>query len=106
MDPGASFLRCAYGYTQPKEKSMTTNKFDPRQDARYPILKARIECHWEQFRPKYFAALEKSRNLEAALSVAAADCVTELHDLQQRGLAPDQAKELAYAMWNQPETQE
>lgn len=83
---------------------MAETSFNPREDARHPVLKAKIEAHWAEFRPNQLEKLSQSGQLERALDQTAADTVLELHRLQNAGLAPDQAKELAYEIWNQPES--
>lgn len=69
--------------------------FALRDDARFEMLKAQADDHWERFRPKIYRALKKAGTLDAALSQAAETAVLILHQSERAGLSPDQARELA-----------
>ena len=68
----------------------------PEEDARLPILEAEIESHWLQHRKAFVRELRKENRLEKAIKATALDCVKLLHQYQEKGHNPDQARE---AMW-------
>jgi hypothetical protein len=67
----------------------------PREDARFPILKARADSHWYEFRPKIYRALKKAGKLDHSLDLAVESAILVLHQCERAGLSPDQAEELA-----------
>ena len=68
----------------------------PREDARFEPLMRRTEAHWREFNPKLVKLLEKKGILRQRLESAVESGITILHQCEERGLAPDQARELAY----------
>jgi hypothetical protein len=66
----------------------------PEEDARLPILEARIEREWRQYRSGYVKSLQKSGQLQKQVRATALWCVQVLHDAENRGLNPDQGREL------------
>ena len=68
----------------------------PEEDARLPTLEAEIESHWLQHRKAFVRELRKENRLEKAIKATALDCVKLLHQYQEKGHNPDQARE---AMW-------
>ncbi len=69
----------------------------PEEDARLPILEAEIESFWMRSRPKYLKSLKANGTLKSTLRDVALDSVRILHRAQNRGLNPDQGREL---MWD------
>lgn len=66
----------------------------PEEDARLPVLEARIERDWKRWRPAYFRELKASGILKEQIHQTALMCVEILHQYQNRGLHPDQAREV------------
>jgi hypothetical protein len=99
----AVFLKCrsAAGATAAFEPTRSENEdakvsVKPEEDARLLILEAEIERHWLQYRKAYVRELRKENRLEIAIKATALDCVKLLHQYQEKGHNPDQARE---AMW-------
>lgn len=65
----------------------------PEEDARLPILEARIEREWRQYRKAFVKGLVKEGIFQKAVKQTALQCVQVLHDYQNRGLNPDQGRE-------------
>jgi hypothetical protein len=65
----------------------------PEEDARLPILKARIDREWRLYRPKFVKALEAKGTLHKEIDQTALMCVETLHQYQNAGLNPDQGRE-------------
>ncbi len=74
------------------EKPKVTIK--PEDDARIPILKAQIESEWRQYRRAYVKSLQNTGQLQKQVHETALWCVQVLHDAENRGLNPDQGREL------------
>lgn len=66
----------------------------PEEDARLPILEAQIEREWRQHRSGYVKSLQKTGQLQKQVHETALWCVHVLHDAENRGLNPDQGREL------------
>jgi hypothetical protein len=71
-------------------------QLDPKDDARFEILKSKAETNWRVSNPKLVARLEKNNQLERALDTAASLTIKALNQCEEAGLAPDQAREIAY----------
>jgi hypothetical protein len=65
----------------------------PEEDARLPILEARIGREWRQFRKAFVKELIKDGMLERAVKDTALQCVRVLHEYQNAGHNPDQGRE-------------
>jgi len=66
----------------------------PEDDARLPILEAQIENQWMQYRQSYCRMLKKDGSLQREIKRTALNCVLALHQAEERGLNPDQGREL------------
>ncbi|MDR3774548.1 MAG: hypothetical protein P4L26_14440 [Terracidiphilus sp.] len=66
----------------------------PEEDARIPILEAQIEREWRQYRRAYVKSLQKAGQLQKQVHETALWCVQVLRDAENRGLNPDQGREL------------
>jgi hypothetical protein len=65
----------------------------PEEDARLPILEARIEREWSLYRPKYLKSLKDKGTLEKEIHQTALMCIETLHQFQNKGLGADQRHE-------------
>ena len=77
-------------------------KIPPKEDARFGPLRAMAEENWREHSPKLVKLLEKQGNLEQRLDEATENAILILNQCQEQGLAPDQARELAYENLLQP----
>jgi hypothetical protein len=66
----------------------------PTQDARLPILEAEIETRWRQYRKAYVKDLVRRGRLKEQIKETALWCIRVLNQCQERGLNPDQGREL------------
>jgi hypothetical protein len=74
----------------------------------YPLgsLGLQIKAHWKKYRPKMYAALEKSGHLQASV-YAAQESTNDLMDsLLAKRLSHEQAWELAREEWAFPPGEE
>ena len=67
-----------------------------KEDARYPQLLAMAEQNWREENPMLVKSLEKVGTLQKSLESAVALTIIALQQCEQQGLAPDQAREIAY----------
>ena|SRR5215469_4221706 len=77
--------------------------FPLEEDARFPVLMAAAEDHWERHNPKLFHALQEKGTLQQALGRAVEATLLSLHQSERAGLSPDRARELAYPNWQLPD---
>jgi len=82
---------------------MSVEKTQPEEDARFGPLKAKTEAHWRTHNKKFVRLLESNGELEQRLNETAARAIFILNQADEKGLAPDQARELAYDGLLQPE---
>ena len=82
---------------------MADNTIPPNEDARFGPLKAMTEAHWRDHRKKTVRSLEQRHRLDEELDHAVQNAILILNQAADRGLAPDQARELAYDALLQPE---
>jgi hypothetical protein len=75
---------------------MTLDNILPEEDARFGPLKAKTEAQWRTHNQKYVRLLENNGELEQRLNETAARAIFILNQAEEKGLAPDQARELAY----------
>jgi hypothetical protein len=75
---------------------MTIDNILPEEDARFGPLKAKTEAQWRTHNKKYVRLLESNGELEQRLNETAAREISILNQAEEKGLAPDQARELAY----------
>lgn len=75
----------------------------PEEDARLPILEAQIEREWRQYRRAYVKSLLKAGQLQEQVHETALQCVRLLHEYQNNGQNPDQAREAMYAYFIHPQ---
>jgi hypothetical protein len=68
----------------------------PKEDARFPPLKAMAEENWREYQPKLVSELEKNGTLQKNLDSAVSLAIISLQQSEARGLSPDQGRELAY----------
>lgn len=66
----------------------------PEDDARLSILEAQIDRDWSLYRKSYYRELKRSGKLQQAIRETALWCMEILHQFQNRGLNPDQAREV------------
>ena len=66
----------------------------PVEDARLPILEAEIRSRWRQHLPAFVNLLAKQGRLNESIRETALSCITVLHQCEERGLNPDQGREL------------
>lgn len=74
---------------------MTIDNILPEEDARFGPLKAKTEAQWRTHNKKYVRLLENNGELEQRLNETAARAIFILNQAEEKGLAPDQARELA-----------
>jgi len=76
---------------QPEQVTIT-----PEEDARLPILEARIDRDWKAYRSRYYKNLKADGSLEEEIKSTALICVRVLHQYQNLGLGlgADQAREV------------
>jgi hypothetical protein len=67
-----------------------------KEDARYPQLLAIAEQNWREENPTLVKSLEKAGTLQKSLESAVELTIVALQQCEKQGLAPDQARELAY----------
>lgn len=77
----------------------------PQEDARLPILEAKIDRQWQQFRPKYYRELKAKGTLQQQIRQTALMCVETLHQFQNKGLSPDQGREAIQSLIIPPQDQ-
>jgi hypothetical protein len=65
----------------------------PEEDARLPILEAKIEKQWMRFRQKYYQRLKSEGQLAKTVRETALDCIRLMNQYEEHGLNPDQARE-------------
>jgi hypothetical protein len=80
--------------------------FPLEEDARYPILMAKAEDHWERHNPRFYQELQRKGTLQQALRRSVEATLLSLHQSQRAGLSPDRARELAYPNWQTPDEKE
>jgi hypothetical protein len=76
--------------------SKSKEELSPREDARFEPLRKMAETNWREYNPKLVKALEKSGTLQKNLDSAVELAIITLQQCEKRGLAPDQAREIAY----------
>jgi hypothetical protein len=64
------------------------------EDARLPILEVEIESTWRAHRKQYVKFLESCGTLKSQIRDTALSCVQVLQQCQNRGLNPDQGRDL------------
>jgi hypothetical protein len=67
-----------------------------KEDARYPQLLAMAEQNWRAENPTLVKPLEKAGTLQKSLESAVELTIVALQQCEKQGLAPDQAREIAY----------
>jgi hypothetical protein len=67
----------------------------PRERAIFDILVAQADSQWHEHNPRYYKSLKASGQLQARLEQAAETTILEMDQLEDKGLAPDQAREIA-----------
>ncbi len=70
----------------------------PAEDARLPVLEAEIEREWRAHRKGMVRILQAEGLLQTVIKEKALDCVRVLQEAQNRGLSPDQGRELMRAL--------
>jgi len=75
---------------------MTIDNILPEEDARFGPLKAKTEAQWRTHNKKLVRLLDNNGELEQRLNETAAREIFILNQAEEKGLAPDQARELAY----------
>ena len=75
---------------------MTDENITPEEDARFGPLKAKAEDHWRTHNKKRVRLLESKGELDQILNGAVAQAIFIMNQAEEKGLAPDQARELAY----------
>jgi hypothetical protein len=68
----------------------------PKEDARYLPLLQEAEQNWRENNPALVKSLEQKEQLQQALESAVELTIVALQQCEKQGLAPDQARELAY----------
>jgi hypothetical protein len=68
----------------------------PREDGRFDPLLAETRTNWEENNPEMVKELQQKGELEKCLKSAVEQAIIILQQCEVRGLAPDQARELAY----------
>ena len=74
---------------------MNSPSLPPKEDARFPVLRADAERNWREWNPKLVKSLEQKNLLNQRLDQAAENAVRVLQQAEQKGLSPDQGQELA-----------
>ena len=74
-----------------------------REDARFGPLKAMTESNWRDHRKNAVREMEDRQELEQQLDHAVENAILIMNQVAACGLAPDQARELAYDVLLQPE---
>jgi len=74
---------------------MSNPSLPPKEDARFPILRADAERNWREWNPKLVRQLEQSNQLNQRLHNAAENAVRLLQEAEKQGLSPDLGQELA-----------
>jgi len=82
---------------------MADRSIPPSEDARFGPLKAMTEAHWRDHRKKTVHMLEVNQELKQQLDHAVENAIFIMNQAAACGLAPDQARELAYDVLLQPE---
>ncbi len=59
--------------------------------AEFPVWTRQAREHWKEHLPQKFAALQKAGQLEAALQEAASLTYSEVSQLEEAGMQPDEA---------------
>ena len=67
-----------------------------KEDARYLQLLALAEENWRENNPSLVKSLEKKGTLQQSLKSAVGLTIVALQQCEKAGLAPDQAREIAY----------
>ena len=80
--------------TQTTSSALHKVSIKPEEDVRLPILEAEIDRKWRQYRPAYVKMLQKTNDLQSQVSATAMQCLLVLHQAEERGLGPDQGREL------------
>lgn len=68
-------------------------------------MDSEILKHWEKYRPKTVAALRAAGTLDQTVAEAAQQHAETMHELWKKGLARDQAREVAQEPWISPESE-
>jgi hypothetical protein len=94
--PAAAFSKKKEPNPSFRRVSMSVERFLSEEDARFGPVKAKTEAHWRTHNKKYVRLLESNGELERRLNETAAHEIFILNQAEEKGLAPDQARELAY----------
>lgn len=78
----------------------------PKETANFGPLKAMTKMNWEENNPKLVQALRKNRTFEQVLESRVGQAILILQQCEEKGLAPDQARELAYEDLFLPSTED
>jgi hypothetical protein len=73
-----------------------------KEDARYEPLLAQTEENWRQNSPRLVKRLEKKGQLQKVLENAVELAIISLQQCEKQGMAPDQAREIAYENLSPP----
>ena len=65
----------------------------PEDDARLAPLEAEIEREWSQHRRSYYRLLKAEGKLTETVHDTALWCIKIMHQFEEKGLHPDQARE-------------
>src|ERR1700719_3052422 len=76
-------------------KNMSSLSQSPRQDPRFPILRAKAERNWHQWNPKLVSQLQQSDSLNQCLDDAAERALRVLQQAESKNIPANQAEELA-----------
>jgi hypothetical protein len=75
---------------------VASERISPREDARFGPLRATIEENWNENSPEMVRLLEQRGEFQQRLDEAAENAIVTMNQALECGLAPDQARELAY----------